>query len=105
MHEENKIVEEELKELEGSIGKDWGEFCDKIDHDDYPTKQSFNYPMGHEGLGVMVSTGLGDGTYPVYAEVEEVEGWGKRIKKVWVEFISDDEIKEMKDYRDEIEKE
>ena len=47
-----------------ALGKNWHEFCDKL-KDPSVVAQSFNYPMGHEGLGVCVSTGYGDGVYPV----------------------------------------
>ena len=47
----------------------------------------FNYDLGHPGLGVVVSTGYGDGVYPVYAEFND-EG---RIAAVTVEFIEPDE--------------
>lgn len=46
-----------------------------------------NFKMGHEGAGVVCSTGLGDGLYPVYAEFVYDEMFGRRIKKVWVEFM------------------
>jgi len=73
-----------------ALGKDWGEFVGTIlEGGVYPTMKSFNYDLGHEGLGVIVSTGLGDGTYPVYAEVEEIPGWGTKIKSVTIEFISE----------------
>ena len=69
--------------LPKAIGKDWEEFCDSLDADGaYPTKQ-FDYDLGHSGLGVVVSTGYGDGVYPVYAEFND-EG---RIASVTVEFI------------------
>jgi hypothetical protein len=48
--------------------KDWDKFCTSFG-DEHPRLKSFNYQLGHEGLGVCVSTG-GDGTYPVYAEVK-----------------------------------
>jgi hypothetical protein len=66
-----------------AIGKDWGEFCDILNDDKYPTYKQFHYDLGHAGLGVVVSTGYGDGVYPVYAEFNE-EG---RIARVWVEFL------------------
>ena len=47
--------------------------------------------MGHPGLGVCVSTGFGDGEYPVYAEIDEVPGWGTRVKSIEVVFISDED--------------
>lgn len=73
--------------------KDWSEFCGNLG-DGYPTMKSFNFKLGHEGLGVCVSTGVGDGVYPVYATVGEVGGWGKRIKSVTIVFIEDDEDEE-----------
>lgn len=47
--------------------------------------------------GVAFSSGLGDGSYPVYATFREIEGWGRRITKVEIELISDEEIKELED--------
>ena len=77
-----------------AIGNSWEEFCDILDQDgQYPTCKQFSYDLGHDGLGVVASTGYGDaGTYPgVYAEFNE-EG---RVAKVWVEFIGqDDEVEE-----------
>jgi hypothetical protein len=70
------------------IGKNWEEFCDIMSEDDqYPTYKQFNYDLGHPGLGVVVSTGYGDGVYPVYAEFTS-EG---RVVKVWVDFLPEDE--------------
>ncbi len=72
-----------------AIGKDWDEFCDTLTSSS--EFRQYDYDLGHPGLGVVVSTGYGDGTYPVFAEVNE-EG---HIAKVWVEFIGqDDEAEE-----------
>jgi hypothetical protein len=71
-----------------AIGKDWDEFCDILNADgQYPARKQFHYDLGHAGLGVVVSTGYGDGVYPVYAEFGD-EG---RIARVWVEFIGPDD--------------
>ena len=71
-----------------AIGTSWGEFCDILREDDqYPTCKQFAYDLGHAGLGIVVSTGYGDGVYPVYAEFND-EG---RIARVWVEFIGQDD--------------
>lgn len=43
---------------------------------------SFKHDMGHEGMGVMVSTFYGDGTYPVYVEYGE----GGRPRRVLIDF-------------------
>jgi hypothetical protein len=71
-----------------TVGEDWDEFCDILHEDgQYPTCKQFNYELGHPGLGVVVSTGYGDGVYPVYAEFNE-DG---RVAKVCVEFIGQDD--------------
>jgi hypothetical protein len=71
-----------------ALGKDWEEFCSNLhDDDQYPTSKQFNYDLGHAGLGVVVSTGYGDGVYPVYAEFSD-DG---RIANVCVEFIDQDD--------------
>jgi hypothetical protein len=70
-----------------ATGKSWDEFCEILRADDqYPTCKQFCYDLGHAGLGIVVSTGYGDGVYPVYADFND-EG---RIAKVWIEFIEPD---------------
>ena len=68
--------------LPKTLGNNWGEFCDLLGESN--TKQ-FPYELGHEGLGVCVSTAWGDGMYPVYAEVEK-----GRILRVTIDFDADD---------------
>ena len=46
------------------------------------------------GLGLSFATGYGDGSYPIYAYYEESESWGKRVKKIEIEFITDDDLEE-----------
>jgi hypothetical protein len=62
----------------------WHDFCDKLWSGDYDEK-GFSAPLG-QGVGVVVQSGYGDGTYPVY--VEYADG---RVKSVTVEFIGDDD--------------
>ena len=50
-----------------------------------------NYDLGHDGLGVVFDSGLGDGTYDVYATIGKVNDCGQRIKKVDVILIEQDE--------------
>jgi hypothetical protein len=71
-----------------AIGNSWDEFCDTLDNSS--EFRQYHYDLGHPGLGMVVSTGYGDGTYPVYAEFND-EG---RIAKVWIEFIDQDETNE-----------
>lgn len=51
-----------------TLGKDWDELVDKTFDEHLKCKLpiSFNYDLGHEGLGVMNRTKYGDGFYPVY---------------------------------------
>jgi hypothetical protein len=66
-------------EIPKELGKNWGDFCNNID--DMKTHKSFNYDMGHEGLGVCLSTGWGDGFYPVYARI--LNG---RVMQIFIDF-------------------
>ena len=49
------------------------------------------YRLGHDGVGVCFPSGLGDGTYNVYAHVRDVDGWGERVTKVEIIMIDDDD--------------
>jgi hypothetical protein len=53
-----------------SIGKDWFGFCDALGND---YSKSFNFDLGHEGLGVCASTRWGDGVYNVIGFFEPEE--------------------------------
>ena len=78
-HKENPPVE---------IGTNWSVFCDILkDKEMFDNKQhaQFNYDLGHTGLGVCVSTGYGDGCYPVLAKFNS-EG---RIAEVKIKFIDE----------------
>ena len=68
-----------------SIGATWGEFCDKL-HTTGGESTSFPFDLGHEGLGIAVSTGWGDGSYPVYVRKEN-----GRIAEVRFVFMGDDD--------------
>jgi hypothetical protein len=54
--------------------------------DDMPLYLQLNYDRGHPGAGVIVSTGLGDGAYPVYAKITNTK-YGKRLTEIRVVFI------------------
>ena len=61
--------------------------CAKITCGDAGMGQ-LNYEMGHAGVGVVSSTGYGDGEYPVIADVDDRTG---RVKSITITFIEDDE--------------
>jgi hypothetical protein len=82
IHLDPEYKEEPPKEW----GKTWDNFCNTLaekEGGDYPTAVQFNYDKGHPGLGVCVSTGYGDGYYPVFIKRNK-EG---RISEVKVKFI------------------
>lgn len=58
--------------------KTWSEFCDKTFASDLPYGTA--EPHGR-GLGLVVPTLYGDGSYPVYAELE-----GGRVARVTIDF-------------------
>ena len=77
------------------IGDTWSKWPEKDEEDDnsfcslfYKKEKNgyaqFHYDIGHPGLGVCVSTGYGDGCYPVFAKFNS-EG---RIAEVKIKFIN-----------------
>lgn len=38
-------------------------------------------------VGISFNSGLGDGEYPVYADIGNVKGFGRRVKQVLVKLI------------------
>lgn len=57
----------------------WSEFCDKISDGNYT---QFKYKLGHNGLGVCVQSGYGDGSYPVFIKRTD-DGRVKEVKVVF----------------------
>jgi hypothetical protein len=53
-----------------------------------------NYLLGHAGLGVVFSSGFGDGCYDVIAHYRDFEDWGVRVTKVEI-LLADDEGAEL----------
>lgn len=71
--------------------KNWEEFCQDLQEArlQYPMTQQLYYDKGHEGLGVVMDSGFGDGVYPVYVTIEDFGPWGKRISKAEIFFDKD----------------
>lgn len=63
--------------------KSWSEFCDASRQDREGVHQ-WNYKLGHPGLGVSVTTGGGDGRYPVFVSRDEL-GQVAAVKVVFIE--------------------
>jgi hypothetical protein len=50
-----------------------------------------NYKLGHEGMGVVFSSGFGDGTYEVIAHYADYGALGVRIERVEIVMITEKE--------------
>lgn len=96
----NQLVEEGLVEKIEDPNKPVGEYsyrgaCATTDNE--ASGGELNYKLGHSGAGVVVSSGYGDGHYPVYAEYID-EGMGRRIANITVDFMgtyTQESMKEM----------
>jgi hypothetical protein len=74
-------------------GDDWNDYSDTLEdssEDGFPICRSYNFATmngkGSEGVGVMLSTGWGDGEYPVYVKVVDKGDQGKRIMAAYIDF-------------------
>ena len=52
-----------------------------------PHHGQLNYKMGHPGVAVAFSSGIGDGLYPVYAKIVDLGDWGPRIAEIRVDMM------------------
>ena len=76
-------------DTEGKFQGTWHDFCDLLNDEKKGMKNEvlkIPFPLGHEGQAIVVSSGYGDGTYPVY--VERKNG---HIARVIVDFMSEEE--------------
>jgi len=66
--------------------RSWDKFCSKLGKD-YP---QIAQPIG-DGIGFAISTGIGDGYYPVTVETVDLgKSWGKRVSRVTIDFGIED---------------
>lgn len=71
-----------------AIARDWLRFCEAT-FADPNNADGYSTPLG-EGTSVVVSSGYGDGQYPVFVE-RSPDG---RVARLVVEFIADDDYEE-----------
>ena len=60
-------------------------------HDGYGGPFGGAEGYGDQMLGVVTGTGFGDGEYEVWAEVEDHGSWGKRVARITIDFMQEDE--------------
>ena len=65
-----------------NVFESWQDFCNQTDFNS--ETQQWNYPAGHAGLGVSVSSGHGDGVYEVFVRKTD-DGLIKEAKVVFIE--------------------
>lgn len=56
--------------------------------------RQIKFDAGHDGKGVLTSTGFGDGCYPVYAEMVDCGEFGERVGRITIDFLVDQEESE-----------
>ena len=61
----------------------YDDLCDKLENANWPKTLQLQYALGHNGVGVVVETGYGDGCYPVYVKLNS-EGRVVEVKVVFV---------------------
>jgi len=61
-----------------------------------------NLPPGMDHIGVFVSTGLGDGRYPVYADLIELPGAGTRVARIVIDCLGTEPETQSDDLRAEM---
>ena len=76
-------AEEDYDKPPKAIGKNWSEFCDNLGVVNTVGSQCFNHDKDIAGLGVVTSTGCGDGVYDVF--VQKSDGQIKAVKVVFID--------------------
>jgi hypothetical protein len=51
----------------------------------------FPSPKSPLPLGVVTRTGFGDGAYEVWAEIEDHGDWGKRVARITIDFMQEED--------------
>lgn len=64
---------------------DWIKFCDALEAAPNRDVVQHNYAIGHAGIGVSVSSGYGDGCYPVFIKRDLVSGRVAEAKIVFID--------------------
>lgn len=67
----------------GNKDYDYDRFCEERNNEN---TQDIVF-SGMAGNGIVSSSGFGDGSYPVYAEISDEGEWGKRVKSLTIKFF------------------
>lgn len=84
--------EKETADQDGMYSFSYNGACGATLSNELAGQLKFN--AGHLGAGVAFAPGYGDGLYPVYATYVTDSTWGKRIAKVEIVMIDDEEEEE-----------
>jgi hypothetical protein len=68
-----------------AVARDWSRFCDATQADPN-NADGFSTPLG-EGTSIVVSSGYGDGQYPVFVE----RTYDGRVARLVIEFVADEQ--------------
>ena len=78
------VLHKTKDEIPDTLGSDWSGFVDKLyDLNSHSMYTAFGYRSGmKDGLGICVSTGYGDGEYPVYVGIKD-----GRVAAAFIDFF------------------
>jgi hypothetical protein len=71
----------------------WSEFCDRLFDKGHEVANGVVAPLnGHSGqaeagLGLVIDSGFGDGSYPVYVKYSDEGDFGMRVSVILVDFM------------------
>ncbi len=93
---QNKEVEDLPDDEPSEFPFSYNACCKKTyGHEDSVSGQLY-FEMGHAGVGVVSTSGSGDGYYPVYADI----GSDGRVKRITIEFMEEEEYYEEEEDED-----
>lgn len=52
-----------------------------------PGSAQLNFSNGEPGAGVVFTSGFGDGLYEVWATIEDIPGWGRRVVQIDITLV------------------
>lgn len=80
-----------VEDWDDFLARTWPKVFGKKGEIDHTAKMDdVTYALSEKGIGVVVSSGFGDGVYPVFVKYSNEGQWGKRVAEVKVVFIDDD---------------
>ena len=82
------VTDDDMGDMDGEPTGGLYDLVCRTTHQSYPIGGQFT-ASGTGGSAVAVSSGFGDGYYPVYVEVGDYGKWGQRVASLTIVFIEE----------------